>query len=67
VISAEITRDGRYMLLNTSFKYPELHKWDLINFEIVQIFSGHFQEKFMLRCSFGGYLNALISCGSEGL
>lgn len=66
VISAEISKNGKYMIINTSFKYPELHKWDLETFEILQIYSGYKQEKFMLRCSFGGNLNNLLACGSEG-
>lgn len=66
ITSADISKDGKYLIVNTSFKYPELHKWDLETFEIVQIYSGHKQEKFMLRCSFGGALNNLLACGSEG-
>lgn len=28
-------------------------------------YEGHQQEKFMLRCAFGGNKNLTVSCGSE--
>ena len=58
--------DGRYLLLNLSFKYPRLHLWDLQEKKIVKQYTGHAQERFLIKASFGGYKNSFIVSGSEG-
>lgn len=64
-VSISVTKDSKYLLVNTSFKVPELHLWDLQAEEIVSRYSGHFQEKYLLKCQFGGKNDMFVSCGSE--
>lgn len=66
IISADLSKNGKLLLINTSFKLPKLHVWDLEAMEILYAFYGHTQEKFILRCAFGGQNDSLVSCGSEG-
>eukprot|EP01016_Furgasonia_blochmanni_P001966 TRINITY_DN1077_c0_g1_i7.p1 TRINITY_DN1077_c0_g1~~TRINITY_DN1077_c0_g1_i7.p1 ORF type:complete len:683 (+),score=130.07 TRINITY_DN1077_c0_g1_i7:1-2049(+) len=65
IISASMSKDNRFLLVNTSYKNPELHLWCLKSFEMVQRYTGHFQEKYMIRCTFGGRGDRLICCGGE--
>ena len=44
----------------------ELHLWDLKSYEMVMRYTGHSQEKFLIRCDFGGPNECFITCGSEG-
>lgn len=53
------------LLLNTSYKIPELHLYNLDTMEIVNQFDGYYQEKFMIKCQIGGPKNSYIACGSE--
>lgn len=66
IISADLSKNGKLLLVNTSFKLPKLHVWNLETMEIIYVFYGHTQEKFILRCAFGGHNDSLVSCGSEG-
>jgi len=65
IISTTITKDGKFLLVNTSYKNPELHLWSLVNYELVQRYTGHVQEKYMIRCSLGGNGERFIACGGE--
>jgi len=42
-----------------------LHLWSLVNYELVQRYTGHVQEKYMIRCSLGGNGERFIACGGE--
>jgi len=44
----------------------ELHIWDIEKGELIQRYFGHKQEKFLIRCCFGGNDDAFIASGSEG-
>ena len=67
IISSCLTNDNKFLLTNTSYKNPELHLWNLKSLQIVSRFEGHFQEKYLLRCTIGGLDENFIACGSEGL
>lgn len=43
-----------------------MHLWDLKTFELVMRYTGHSQEKFLIRCDFGGPNECFVTCGSEG-
>eukprot|EP01017_Pseudomicrothorax_dubius_P029662 TRINITY_DN3625_c0_g2_i1.p1 TRINITY_DN3625_c0_g2~~TRINITY_DN3625_c0_g2_i1.p1 ORF type:complete len:183 (+),score=34.14 TRINITY_DN3625_c0_g2_i1:102-650(+) len=65
ILSTALSRDNKFLIVNTSFKVPEIHLWSLATFEIVKTYRGHVQEKFILRCCLGGIDDRLISCGGE--
>lgn len=53
--------------LNIDIKNKELHLWDLRTYELAMRYTGHTQEKFLIRCDFGGPNDSFIVCGSEGI
>ena len=65
VTSIHLSKDGRYLLANMSFKNPRIELLDLNRREVVQRFRGHKQEMFILKCAFGGVNEAFVVCGSE--
>jgi WD40 repeat protein len=65
VCAATLSKDNKFLLANTSFTFPELHLWSLDNYELVQTYTGHFQEKFRIGCCFGGFNDQFIACGGE--
>jgi len=65
ICSAALSRDNRFLIVNTSFTFPEIHLWSLENYELVQSYTGHFQEKFRIGCCFGGLNDQFIACGGE--
>jgi WD repeat-containing protein 26 len=62
--SLSISRDSRYMLINTTAN--EVHLIDIETADIVRKFVGHKQGKFVIRSAFGGADENLIVSGSEG-
>jgi hypothetical protein len=73
--SIAISRNGRYLLANMSFKAPKLEVYDLgvptehgsRKCELVRrLKGGHDQTQFILRCCFGGGSSEqFVLCGSE--
>jgi len=60
-----MSKDGRYLLSNISFKSPRLDLWDLNRKELIGRFRGHKQEHCIIRSCFGGINENLVVCGSE--
>jgi WD40 repeat protein len=78
VTSIALSKDGRYLLANVSFKSPRLELYDLgpptsnqrtpitKKATLIRRFKGgHTQETFVLRCAFGGSNESFVLCGSE--
>jgi len=66
MISGALTQDDKYLIVNVSYKQPEIHLWDLTTFELIKVFEGHKQENFIIRCAIGGFNGSQIACGAEG-
>ncbi len=49
-----LSRDGRHLLTNTSFKFPALHLWDIQATSLQGSYFGHKQQRFEVECAFGG-------------
>jgi len=65
ITSMCLSKSGRHLLVNVSLKLPRIVLWDLERSECVTRYTGHQQERYMLRCSFGGINESLVVCGSE--
>lgn len=68
VTSMALTKDGKHLLLNVSFKEPRLELYNLNGgrANLVRKYKGgHEQSMFVLRCAFGGADEAFVLCGSE--
>ena len=69
IISCAISKldYGRYILVNSSKATPVLNLFKLTNEkkEIERKFFGHRQERFTIKCSFGGTGEKFLLCGSE--
>ena len=65
ILSSDLSSDSRYMLVNVSFKFPQLHLWDLQTKQVVKQYSGHTQEKYYIKAVFGGFAQSFIASGSE--
>ena len=64
-ISSYLSKDSRFLLVNLSYRAPELHLWDLESKTMVNKFFGFKQDNFILRCSLGWYNDMIVSIGSE--
>lgn len=60
-----LSKDGRYLLANTSFEDPRIDLFDLNRKEIVKKYRGHRQQLYLLKCEFGGVHDSFVVCGSE--
>ncbi len=65
LISFDISQRGYYIITNTSFKFPKINLWDVEGNKILKSFAGHTQERFIIRCAFGGKDELFVSSGSE--
>jgi WD40 repeat protein len=67
VVSCSISKKdkGKFLLINTSKANPVIEMVDLRTFEIVAKYFGHRQERFTIKCNFGGFNENFIVCGSE--
>ena len=45
--------------------YPELHLWDVSQKSLLNRYRGHKQEKFIIKCAFGGESEQYLIAGSE--
>ena len=63
-MSLALTSDDKYVLVNVAGK-GELAIWDLRTNEMVGKCTGHKQERYLLRATFGGVQDAFVACGSE--
>jgi hypothetical protein len=63
--SLELSKDGRYCLVNVSS--CEVHLWDLHTRNLIQKYRGQKQTRFVIRACFGGVNQAFIASGSEGI
>jgi WD40 repeat protein len=60
-----LSKDGRYLLSNTSDKTPTIYLWDLFKREKVNKYRGHKQDMNIIECAFGGVNETMVICGSE--
>jgi len=65
ILSSALSSDGRYMLLNVSFMYPELQLWDLRERQVMRRYTGHAQERYYIKAIFGGHDQFFVASGSE--
>jgi WD40 repeat protein len=70
IISSFLSADEKFLLLNTSYKTPELHLWSIkigggANCELINRFIGFKQSQFSLRCCLGWREEQMIAQGSE--
>jgi WD40 repeat protein len=56
---------GNYLLINISNSTPALILLDISNKTIIRKYFGHRQEKLTTKCSFGGYSEKFLICGSD--
>jgi WD40 repeat protein len=68
--SIALSRKGTQLLTNTSFTSPvrprqTIHLWDIQENECIMRYKGHEQERFALKCSFGGKLEEFVISGGE--
>jgi len=64
ITSLALTRDGAYALVNLASQ--QIHLWDLAKGRPVQKYTGHVQNKYIIRSCFGGVDESFILSGSEG-
>jgi len=48
--SMAMSKDGKFLLINSSCITPMINLWDIEGEKIIQSFHGHKQEKYILRC-----------------
>jgi len=65
IVSMDLSKDGKLLLTNTNFNSPELHLWNLDKKTILNKFTGYKQDRFCIRCCFGGTNDVFIITGSE--
>jgi WD repeat-containing protein 26 len=68
IIAISLSRDGRYLLCNTSMIKPCIECWDLeagVQGKCVKKYRGHQQKDYVLRPVFGGAADRFVICGSE--
>lgn len=65
ILSCEISNDRKFLLVNTSFKHPQIHLWDIESRQVIKRYNGHSQEKYYIKASFGGFGESFIASGSE--
>lgn len=61
-----LSRDGRSLLTNVSFRFPVIHLWNIEENQLEGSYFGHKQERFEVECTFGGgYTEPYVISGSE--
>ena len=67
IISTALSKldKGGYLLINSSKATPVLNLFNLTTKQIERKFFGHRQERFSIKCSFGGEDENFLVCGSE--
>lgn len=63
ILSSEISPNGLFLLLNIGQVLPELHLWRLSDGKLLNIYTGHSQSRFIIKCGF--YTDNIIFSGSE--
>ena len=64
-MTMSLSRDGRLLILNVSFRSPEIHLYSVGSFDLINRYYGHKQKDFVIHCDIGSENNTLIACGSE--
>ncbi len=67
IISTALSKldKGGYLLINSSKATPVLNLFNLSTKQIERKFFGHRQERFSIKCAFGGEDENFLVCGSE--
>ena len=67
IISSALSKidKGGYLLVNCSKATPVLNLFNLSTKQIERKFFGHRQERFSIKCAFGGEDENFLVCGSE--
>ena len=67
IVSCSISKTdkGKYMLVNSSKATPMIELIDVSSFTVIGKYFGHRQDKFNIKCSFGGINENFIVCGSQ--
>ncbi|CDR95184.1 WD domain, G-beta repeat containing protein, putative [Babesia bigemina] len=53
------------VLLSVAGRYPVIRLWDLDERRVIQTYRGHREDRFILRCAFGGPDERFVVNGSE--
>lgn len=67
IVSCSISKKdkGKYLLVNSSKATPMIELIDISSFKVIGKYFGHRQDKFNIKCSFGGINENFIICGSQ--
>ena len=67
IVSCAISKTdkGKYILVNSSKATPMIELIDVSSFTVIGKYFGHRQDKFNIKCSFGGINENFIVCGSQ--
>lgn len=69
VRSITMSLDGKYLLANTTEKEDNttavIHLWNIETGKIIQQYTGHVHDKYVLKWAFGGKYESFVVCGSE--
>jgi WD40 repeat protein len=67
IVSCAISKldNGEFLLVNSSKATPVLNLLNLKNKKFVRKYFGHRQERFTIKCNFGGENENFLLCGSE--
>lgn len=67
IVSCSISKGdgGRFVLINSSKVTPVIEMVDLETLTVVGKYFGHRQDRFTIKCNFGGWNENFIVCGSE--
>ncbi|KAL9228280.1 hypothetical protein vseg_003875 [Gypsophila vaccaria] len=64
ITSLSVSGDGKYFIVNLNSQ--EIHLWDVAGkWKKPLKYTGHMQNKYVIRSCFGGYNSAFIASGSE--
>lgn len=67
IVSCSISKGdgGRFLLINSSKATPVIEMVDLETLTVIGKYFGHRQDRFTIKCNFGGWNENFIVCGSE--
>ncbi|ORM40663.1 WD repeat-containing protein 26 [Babesia sp. Xinjiang] len=54
-----------HMLVSVSGRYPVMRLWDLTERRVIQTYRGHIEDRYVLKCAFGGHNESFVLSGSE--